>query len=166
MGRQRADFAFGLGWTGLGLAIAVASWRMDRLEGQGVEPYAAPGLLPGLLGLLLSAFGLALALRGWRGHGPAGGEAEGAGGGAAEPWRAALALLLCAGFILGALGHGPPFWLAAFGFVFLSILLFEWPDRRREGTLLRGAAQAALIAAVASAAITLVFQEFFLVRLP
>ncbi|MBX9699094.1 MAG: hypothetical protein K2X74_06640, partial [Acetobacteraceae bacterium] len=79
---------------------------------------------------------------------------------------AALALLLCIGFVLGALGHGPPFWLAAFGFIFLAILLFEWPERRCAGTLLRGAAQAALIAAVASAAITLVFQEVFLVRLP
>ena len=66
----------------------------------------------------------------------------------------------------GALGRGPPFWLAAFTFVFLSILLFEWPERRREGTLARGAAQAFAIAAVGSAAVTFVFQEVFLVRLP
>lgn len=160
--RQRADFLFGLGWTALGVAIAAGSWRMDRLEGQGVEPYAVPGLLPGLLGLILAGFGAVLALRGWRGAGPvAEGEAS-----AFEPWRAALALLLAAGFVLGAIGHGPPFWLAAFGFLFLAILLFEWPDRRRAGTLARGAVQAALIAAAASAVITLVFQEVFLVRLP
>ena len=86
--------------------------------------------------------------------------------GPTEPWRMALALLLCIGFVVGALGHGPPFWLAAFLFVFLAILLFEWPDRRLTGTLRRGAVQAALVAAGASAAITFVFQEVFLVRLP
>lgn len=160
--RQRADLLFGLGWIVLGAAIAAGSWRMDRLEGQGVEPYAVPGLVPGLLGILLALLGLAMALRGWRG-----GAAEGTAGPArAEPWRAALAVVLVAGFVLGLLGRGPPFWLAAFIFMLLAILLFEWPDRRREGTLARGAVQAALIAAVASGVITLVFQEIFLVRLP
>jgi hypothetical protein len=162
----RADLAFGLGWTALGVAVAVGAWRMDRLEHQGVEPYAVPGLLPGLLGVLLIVLGLALALRGWRGgrrapEGPAEERAP-----RAEPWRVALALALSVGFAAGALGRGPPFWLAAFLFVLLSILLFEWPERRREGTLVRGAAQAFAIAAAGSAAITLVFQEVFLVRLP
>lgn len=162
MHRQRADFVFGLGWAALGLAISAGAWRMDRLETQGVEPYAVPGLLPGLLGLILAGFGAVLALRGWRGAGPvAEGEAS-----AFEPWRAALAVGLVGAFILGALGHGPPFWACAFGFLFLAILLFEWPERRQAGTLLRGAAQAALIAAAASGVITFVFQEVFLVRLP
>lgn len=165
-GAGRADLAFGLGWAALGVAVTVASWRMDRLEGQGVEPYAVPGLLPGLLGVLLVVLGLALALRGWRGpEGPAG-EAPVPQATPAEAWRVALALALCGGVAAGALGRGPPFWLAAFAFVFLSILLFEWPERRREGTLARGAAQAFAIAAVGSAAVTFVFQEVFLVRLP
>ncbi|MBY0329656.1 MAG: tripartite tricarboxylate transporter TctB family protein [Acetobacteraceae bacterium] len=158
--RQRADLLFGLGWIVLGAAIAAGSWRMDRLEGQGVEPYAVPGLVPGLLGILLALLGLAMALRARRGP------AAGTEAARAEPWRAALALVLVAGFVLGLLGRGPPFWLAAFIFMFLAILLFEWPDRRRAGTLARGAVQAVLIAAAASAIITLVFQEVFLVRLP
>ena len=70
--RQRADFLFGLGWAVLGLAIAGEAWRMDRLEHQGVEPYAVPGLVPGLLGLLLAGFGLTLAWRGWRGRSSSG----------------------------------------------------------------------------------------------
>ncbi len=166
--RSVADRVFGLGWTGLGIAIAIGAWRMDRLENQGVEPYAVPGLVPGLLGVLLAAFGLALLLRRPRDSavGAPGDGAEAVQTTPAEPWRVALALVLCIGFVVGALGHGPPFWLAAFLFLFLAILLFEWPDRRAEGTLLRGAAQAAAIAAVASALITYVFQELFLVRLP
>lgn len=163
-GNDRADALFGTLWTGLGLAIAVASWRMDRLEAQGVDPYSVPGLVPGMLGLLLAAFGLLLALRG--GAPAADTPPTDAAASVAEPWRIGLALLLTLGFGLGLLGRGPPFWLAAFLFVFLAILLFELPDRRRDGTLLRGAARAALVASLGSAAVTFVFQEVFLVRLP
>ena len=166
--RAHGDVLFGILWTGLGLAIAIASWRMDRLEGQGIEPYSAPGLVPGVLGGILAAFGLVLTLRRCPVPGP--GDAppdEGAGeAGTAEPWRVGLALLLCLGFGIGLLGHGPPFWLAAFLFVFLAILLFEAPERWRAGTLGRGALAALLIAGGASAAVTGVFQTLFLVRLP
>lgn len=168
---ERADFLFGLLWTGLGLAIAIGSWNMDRLENRGVDLYTVPGLVPGLLGIVLTIFGIVLSLRGW--HGRVALSAEEAEEvmpeepkPAAEPWRVGLALLLCLGFGLGALGHGPPFWLAAFVFLFLAILLFEYPDRRANGTVLRGAIQAAAIAAIAAFLVTLVFQEIFLVRLP
>jgi hypothetical protein len=160
----RADLPFGLFWTALGLGILVESWRMDRLEAQGINPYTAPGLVPGLLGAVLAAFGLALARRAWLGQPPAGSEEAPAG--RAEPWRVALALALCLGFGFGALGSGLPFPLAAGLFLFLAVFLFELPDRRREGTVARGALLAAAVAAGATAAITFVFQELFLVRLP
>lgn len=155
---MQADRVFGALWLGLGGAIAIASWRMDRLAGQGVEPYSVPGLLPGLLGTLLALLGLVLACRR-----PV--DATGEAPAAAEPWRIVLALALCGGFVLVALGR-VPFPLAAFAFVFAAIILFELPDRRRDGTLARGALQAGLVAAGAAAAVTLVFQEVFLVRLP
>jgi hypothetical protein len=161
----RADLPFGLFWTALGLGILAESWRMDRLEAQGINPYTAPGLVPGLLGAVLAVFGLVLARRGWLGRPPGGGEEE-APAERAEPWRVALALALCLGFGFGALGSGAPFPLAAGLFLFLAVFLFELPDRRREGTVARGALSAALVAAGAAAAITFVFQELFLVRLP
>jgi hypothetical protein len=169
--RQPADFLFGLFWAVLGTSIAWGSYTMDRLERQGVEPYAVPGLVPGLLGLILLGFGLILALRGWRGREAPQGEvapSEGASEsqGVAERWRIGLALLLSLGFVLGLLGHGPPFWLCAFLFVFLAITLFEFPERRSSGTLLKGVAMALLVAAGAAALVTFVFQEVFLVRLP
>ncbi len=167
---EPADFIFGLFWAVLGASIAWGSWTMDRLERQGVEPYAVPGLVPGLLGLILLVFGVVLALRGWQGR-MARADAppdEGAGdaGGKAEPWRTGLALLLVLGFVLGLLGQGPPFWAAAFAFVFLAIALFEFPERRANGTLLKGLALAFVVAACAAAAATFVFQDVFLVRLP
>jgi Tripartite tricarboxylate transporter TctB family len=166
----RADLLFGLFWTALGLGILVESWRMDRLETQGINPYTAPGLVPGLLGAVLAVFGLVLARRSRLGR-PSGDvdappAAEESPTGRAEPWRAALALALCLGFGLGLLGSGVPFPLAAGLFLFLSVFLFELPDRRREGTVGRGALSAAAFAACAAAAVTFVFQELFLVRLP
>ncbi len=171
----RADLPFGLFWIALGLGILAESWRMDRLEAQGINPYTAPGLVPGLLGAVLAAFGLVLARRGWRGR-PLGGDAapapakdgpaEEAPAQRAEPWRVALALALCLGFGFGLLGSGVPFPLAAGLFLFLSVFLFELPERRREGTVARGALVALAVAAGAAAAATFVFQELFLVRLP
>lgn len=166
----RADLRFGLFWTALGCVILVESWRMDRLEAQGINPYTAPGLLPGLLGAVLAVFGFVLARRAWLGRPAAGAAAvateEEAPAARAEPWRVALALTLCLGFGFGLLGSGLPFPLAAGVFLFLAVFLFELPDRRRENTVARGAASAVLVAAGGAAAVTLIFQELFLVRLP
>lgn len=151
------DRVFGLGWMTLGLAIVVESWRMDRLEQQHINPWTVPGLVPGLLGLVLMAFGLVLTLR-RHGH-----TAED------EPLdrgRAGMAIILCFLFAGGLVGSGLPFWAAAFLFVFVAILAFDWEDRRAAGTLGKGALQAALIAAGNAVAVTIVFQEIFLVRLP
>ncbi len=158
------DRAFGLFWLALGLAIAFESWRMPRLEEQGINPYTAPGLVPGLLGLILAIFGVVLFFR--RAPAAEGVALEGSDGGVAEPWRVALAFVLCVAFGVGALGHGPPFWLAAGVFLFLAIILFEYPDHKAEGTLHYGLIRAALVAAIGAAAITLIFQKIFLVRLP
>jgi hypothetical protein len=58
-----------------------------------------------------------------------------------------------------------PFWLATGGFVTAFVVLFEWnavaPNRRWLMVLL-----AALLGTVIAIAVTLVFQELFLVTLP
>lgn len=159
--RQGADFLFGLLWLALGLVISFESWRMPRLEEQHINPYTVPGLVPGLLGLLLILFGGILATRGWRGAGP-----EVPANEDAAAWRIGLGLVLCLGFGLGVLGHGPPFWLAAGIFLFLAVFLFELPERRAAGTVARGLVRAGLVAVIGAAALTFIFQELFLVRLP
>ncbi len=151
------DRKFGLFWVLLGVAITAESWRMDRLEQQHINPWTVPGLVPGLLGLVIAIFGLVLLVRR-----PVAAEAPPP----AEPWRVAAAIAMTLAFGAGVVGSGVPFWLAAAGFVFGAIMVFEWPERRAAGTLARGALQAALIAAGAAAAVTLIFQELFLVRLP
>src|SRR6266849_2345813 len=126
----RSDFLGGLAWIAFGTAVAVGSWRMDRLENQDVNPYTVPGLLPGLLGLAIGFFGTLLLARAWR-QGALGGKSpRSAAMSAAERKRFLIVLGLCLTFGIGLVGHGLPFGLGA-------------------GLL-----------------ITLVFQEFFLVRLP
>lgn len=152
-----SDRRFGIFWVLLGGAIAAESWRMDRLEQQHINAWTVPGLVPGLLGVVIVIFGLVLLLRRPVAAEPAP---------PAEPWRVMVAIAITLAFGAGVVGSGVPFWLAAAGFVFNAIMLFEFPERRAAGTLARGALQAALIAAGAAAAVTLTFQELFLVRLP
>jgi hypothetical protein len=56
----------GLAWMAFGFAVLALSWRMDRLEAQHINPYTVPGLLPGLLGIVMLLLGGLLALRSWR----------------------------------------------------------------------------------------------------
>ena len=39
---------------------------MDRLESQGADPWSVPGLVPGIIGVVITLLGLALLLRSLR----------------------------------------------------------------------------------------------------
>jgi len=52
----RADLVAAALWISFGAAVATGAWRMDRLERLNINPYEAPGLVPGLLGVLTFAF--------------------------------------------------------------------------------------------------------------
>jgi hypothetical protein len=157
----RADLYGGLFWIALGSAIAIASWRMDRLERLGVSFYTAPGLMPGILGVVLVLFGAVLAVRSLRAD---------AFGAAQRPAlllnretlrRVGLTLLLSVGFAVGLVGHGLPFWAAAAVYLFAQIAVLEYPQHGRKALV-----RAALIAPLAAGVIALLFQYVFLVRLP
>ena len=85
---------------------------MDRLENQDINPYTIPGLLPGLLGIVMTILGALLAARSWRPHLFAS-AAHGVPVNRAEQKRILLVLGLCLAFGVGLVGHGLPFWLAA-----------------------------------------------------
>ena len=141
---MKIDKVQGLFWLILGGAIFYGSWTMDRLANLGVQPYSAPGLLPGILGVFIAALGLAMLLRGQTPDGEA-----------IEWRRLLLPIALCLGFAAGMVGR-LPFWVAAWIFITVTI----WTLERRV------AWQALVIGGAASVAITLVFQELFLIRLP
>jgi hypothetical protein len=155
-----ADLRFGLGWVALGATVLVASWRMDRLESLHINPWSAPGLLPGVLGALMIVFGAALGLRSFYRTD----RVEAAA--AATPARTALALVLCVGYAAGLLGRGWPFWLTSALFLFASILAYRWLDRDAATTFKSLALTSALIALGAALVIGMAFEQLFLVRLP
>lgn len=164
----RADLLWALAWIAVGAAIFTGGFTMDRLERQNINPYTAPGLVPALLGIGIAILGAVLLVRSVRRGGLAAttdGRAPSDGG------RLALALGLCLVYAAGLVGRTlfglhVPFWLATALFVFVSILAFEWRDRRARGELGRGIAVAAACAVGTAAGVTAVFQEVFLVRLP
>ena len=163
----RADAADALAWIGLGLAVLLGSVFMDRLENQDVEPFAAPGLLPGLLGIALMGMGGILLVRSLRAGALAPGPAGPAGGllGPA-PGRAAGVIALCILFGGVLVGQGLPFWLAATIFVTAAILFLR---RGPTGNWHLGPRQFGFALAVGLGAgllITGLFQQLFLVRLP
>lgn len=165
--RLRSDFLSAIGWMALGIAILIGSITMDRLEKQDINPYTIPGLLPGLLGIAMTILGALLAARSWHPHLLAS-LFNGPPADRAEQKRLLLVLGLCLVFGVGLVGHGLPFWLAAAVFVTVAILSLQYQQRQATGTKLnlRMVVTAATIGLGAGFAITLVFQEFFLVRLP
>ena len=148
----------------IGIAIAIGSWNMDRLEKQGVPGFAAPGLVPGILGVLITLTALVIVMRSV-GRGALAATSKGERG-PATPGRAALALVLCLGFAGGLVGHGLPFWMAASTYLFLHVFLLQLPERRAAGQVKRGIAVAAAVALGAGLTISTIFQYAFLVRLP
>lgn len=159
----RGDFFGSLAWIALGIAVLIASLRMDRLEAQGANPYTAPGLVPGLLGLGMMFFGGLMLLRSWR-HG--GFRAPRAPAHEGSWTRIATVIALCVVYAVGLVGHGLPFWLASGLFVFVAIAVLRYGEWRDAGRLKRGLAEAAIIGLVAGGLIAFVFEQFFLVRLP
>jgi hypothetical protein len=154
-----ADLVWSLIWIVFGAVVFYGAWTMDRLEALHINPYTAPGLVPGALGVGLILLGAALLLRSLRAA-PAGTPVK-----LVTP-RLLMATALCLAYGIGLVGRGLPFWLATTIFVFASILLFRWPEHRANGTLGRGIVIALLCAIGTAAGVTLVFQELFLVRLP
>lgn len=164
----RSDFRDALGWMLLGGATLVASLRMDRLEAQNINPVTVPGLLPGLLGLVMFALGVILGLRSWRRGMLAQRDEPPTQHQREERRRIWVVMALCLGYAVVLVGHGLPFWLASSIYVTGSILVLQrlHPDPQQRSLTPRAWAKAVAIGVLSSVITHLVFQELFLVRLP
>ena len=164
-GMPRADFLTGLVFALLGAVVIWASLEMPRFEERGGDLYTAPGLVPGALGAIILVLGAVLLVRaaragGWRLSPPDARSSRDPG-----VRRLVLAVVLCLIYAGGLVGT-VPFWLATFVFITAFVVLFEWPLAAGRTDRLRRLVFAPLFAAVIAAAVTLLFQDVFLVRLP
>lgn len=165
---DRYDFLSSIVLVVFAIGVIVESLRMERLEQLNINPYTAPGLIPGLIGVLLLICGIALGVRaalrgGWR---------FSLGRGAIESVfgndtvrRVGLTLALTLGFALGLFGR-LPFSVAGAIFIFAFIILLGGPLTERGPAAVRRFAIATVIALVAAFTIGTVFTEVFYVKLP
>jgi hypothetical protein len=164
---DRLNFVSSLVLTLFGAGVTIESARMPRLENLSVNPYTVPGIVPGVLGVLLTLCGLAVLVRsvargGWRLGLTREGVALWLRSTAARRTGLTLALTLTFALVLFPF---VPFYLATPIFIFSFIVSAEamalghWPQRR---TILSAAA----LAIIAGFVIGYVFQDLFLVRLP
>lgn len=158
------DLLTGAAWLVLAAAIVIGSWTMDRLPHLGATLYTIPGLVPGVLGAAIGLMALILIGRAWRAGAFA--QAHWPRIVAADHWQLAAVLVLGLTYAIGMVGHGLPFWLASAIFIAVCVVVFQFKDRRRNGTLLRGAAFAVFFGTVAGLVIHYGFQDVFLVRVP
>jgi hypothetical protein len=154
----RSDLLGGAGWVFFGLLIVVESLRMDRFTSMGAELYTMPGFVPGMIGGVIVLLGAVLMLRGWRRRSAASHDAP---AGPLLNRRIIITMALSLGYA-GAMIGRVPFWLATFLFVTAFVSCFAPP----ETTPLRRLAVAVLAGVLATAVVTLVFEQVFLVRLP
>lgn len=159
----RADLATGILLFVLAVAVIYGSWTMDRLEIRQIHPLSVPGLTPGLLGL---ALGLASVLLIVRASGilrrPTAGHAEGEASDGGSTKRLLGVIAVCLVYALGLVGR-MPFWLATAIFVTGFIAIFEWD---RGGPPVRRLAWALFLGIATGLAVSYVFRDLFLVRLP
>lgn len=176
---NRTELVVALVLTAFGAIVVAESLRMPRFENIGGSVATAPGLVPGLLGAVLVLFGIVMAIRAVVAKGPrtpprppividdedADAPTEPpeppSAGRARLAWMLGLALFY-AGFLVGRID----FAVATFLFVFVSIVVFEWPAFRSARAAATRTAIAAVIALAVAWAVPYVFERIFLVNLP
>lgn len=162
---DRTDFWTGLALAAVGLAFAIGSWQMPRLEARGINPLTVPGIVPGVLGVALTLLGLILAVRRYD---PARGSIGLSGiigtGHGRRSLVVAFGLNLV--FALVLVGH-IPFWFATFAYLAAFMAIFglatqDVPPVARN----KRAAFIVVVSSAVTAGIVYLFETLFLVRLP
>ena len=167
-GMAKKDFITSIVLIVFSISVLVSSYTMPRLEQRSIDPFSAPGVVPGMIGGILLCLALILFVRsihrgGYRlfqkGTSRDGGHGRGA-------WsRVSLTLIISIIYAIGFLGH-LNYSVATFFYILSFICLFEYQPGVSVINQRRMVIHAVAQAIVASILITLVFQKLFLVDLP
>jgi hypothetical protein len=165
---RKADFITSIVLIIFGITISSMAVRMPRLEEKGINPYTAPGVVPGILGVIILFLSLIMFIRTIRqadylprfqkGNVKALLKDEGT-------VRLLISLALCLLYALVLVGH-IPYILATFLFTRGFILLFDLKFDKEEGSKRKIIIFAVIQAIISSAVISVTFQYLFLVDLP
>lgn len=156
-----ADRLSAIVFFALGLALLTGGWTMDRLEIRQIHPASIPGLVPMILGVLLSICAVLLFVSSM-----AKSRAEQPEMIATGSWtRLGLTAFICTGYALGLVGWLSYFWATAI-FTFAFALVFSYPvDGLPKAKAISAAGSLVLAVGVALGS-SVLFRELFLVRLP
>ncbi len=165
----RKDFITSIILITFSVSVIVMSYEMPRLERRGIDPFSAPGVVPGMIGIVLLSLALILFVRSIRRggyrlfHKETGMSSENQHQGAG--FRVLLTLVISLIYAIGFLGRLDYSFSTAL-YIFTFICLFEF----KAGIALRRQKRMFLFAmiqsVVASVLISIVFQKLFLVDLP
>ncbi|MCK5516895.1 MAG: tripartite tricarboxylate transporter TctB family protein [Desulfobulbaceae bacterium] len=165
----RKDFIASIVLIVFSITIIVISYTMPRLERRGIDPLSAPGVVPGMIGLVLLCLALILFIRSIRNGGyrifkktelPADGHRH-----QGAVTRVSLTLIISLIYAIGFLGH-LNYSIGTGIFIFSFICLFEIQSGQSLRVQMKIILLALIQAVVASVLITLVFQNLFLIDLP
>ena len=160
----KADFYFSIALMAFGITVTVMAFRMPVIE---KDPYSSPGVLPGVLGVIITGLSLVMFIRSvikTKLHVGVPTESFKAFLNEIATRKMIITIIFCLlyVFLLGEV----PFSLLTFFYVFLFILIFEYERKIPFRPQIKKLIIAAIVALGSSAFITLVFQYLFLVRLP
>ena len=160
----KADFYTAIVLMAFGIAVTIMARQMPEIPR---DPYSAPGVLPTILGIIITSLSLIMFIRSiikTKGQVGVSGSSLKSAVTAAAFYRilATIVFCLCYAFLLGKV------WFPAltFFFIFGFIVFFEYDRKTPFKTQIKKLIFAALVALVASAMVTAVFRYLFLVRLP
>lgn len=149
----------------IGIAQFVGGFTMDRLEVRRIHPASIPGLLPMILGIAITIVA-GLQLWGLMRRRDSDGGAHVSGlVDRAELMKLLGLIALCAAYALILVGR-VHFWAASSLFVASFIIIFEFSSGMSRKALLLTIARAVVIAVVFGGALSYLFEDLFLVRLP
>jgi putative tricarboxylic transport membrane protein len=149
-----------------GIAAGWHALQMPTYTDQKGEIYTAPGLVPGFYSAVMVLLSVWLGARAIR-QGALRTRAADARAGRDPSINLRLALATALGlvFVVGLIGR-VPFWLAACIFVSAFTIIFEWQAAMPLPARARRIGEAVLLGLATGAAVTLVFEKVFYVRLP
>ncbi len=163
----KKDFLTSIVLIAFSLSVIVSSYTMPRLERRNIDPFSAPGVVPGMIGCILLILAFILFIRSVRQGGylilsPRSNEQSVHRG---AVLRVGLTLVISLIYAIGFLGR-VDYTIGTLLYIFSFIVLFEyrWGEPLRAQLKVFG--YALIQALIGSILITIVFRKLFLVDLP